>query len=205
MRPNTARPIQRPERQGRPSIGMINEGKEGGNMNEQYRRKLKDRLASTAIGPSTARKMGPSGTIDRARAFLKSMDLAKLVTPDCDAFRQELDRVTKEYVSVIPLAWGSARKFLNIFLRDCLYNRWVCEDYKLRDIESWLEVPLDSHVSSELSERDTEKVLPRWRGVTKLELAQSEIYQRFAAQVAEAEGVARVHLDIKFWRANADT
>ena len=46
--------------------------------------------------------------------------------------------------------WGFARKGLNIFLRDCFYNRYIHDHYGLQAIEPFLEVPLDGRVMEKI-------------------------------------------------------
>jgi hypothetical protein len=45
--------------------------------------------------------------------------------------------------------WGTARKALNIFLRDALYNHYLCNEYGFNRLEQWLEVPLDRSMKGE--------------------------------------------------------
>jgi hypothetical protein len=96
--------------------------------------------------------------------------------------------------------WGSARKYLNIFLRDVAYNKYLYRAYKLSAIGPWLEVPLDSHVAGGLREEQGGAVLPRWTTVIGLDATTSATYQKFAFQVAKSKGFDRVHLDLLYWR-----
>ncbi|NVI81333.1 hypothetical protein [Janthinobacterium sp. BJB401] len=85
------------------------------NLKEEYRNKLRLRLANTAIGPSTIRRMAPAGTIDPARAFLETIDLRKVGVCNEEQFATLIDALTSSYIEVVPnLPWGAARKFLNI-------------------------------------------------------------------------------------------
>lgn len=122
------------------------------------------------------------------------------------SFRSELDIATLELQQALPKDarnWGSARKFLNIFLRNCAYNKYTCEQYRLEKIEAWLEVPIDSHVVKGLKEEGKRGELPRWRTVISLTPSDNAEYQSFASVVAYREGVFRAHLDIKYWRRDA--
>jgi hypothetical protein len=80
--------------------------------------------------------------------------------------------------------WGSARRFLNIFLRGALYNRYTCEKYGLTRLESWLEVPLDSHVAKGFLIKPEGKDLPRWTTAVGLTREVSSAYQLVAREVA---------------------
>src|SRR5437773_6719793 len=134
-------------------------------MKDDLLRLLQRRVASIAIGPSTARRMGPAGTINAARSFLAAIDMSVLshVTPQ--DYPCSLDHLTDDLVRALPDGarfWGAARKFLNIFLRDVLYTRQLCEAWPLHHLEESLEVPLDSHVALALRSESEGTVLPRW-------------------------------------------
>ena len=97
--------------------------------------------------------MGPKGTIEVARQYLASLDLQRFSVKTEREFRVVLNRTTRAYLTKLPAEgrhWGAARKFLNIFLRGVVYDRFLCEEYDLYRIEPWLEVPLDSHVAKGL-------------------------------------------------------
>jgi hypothetical protein len=165
--------------------------------------KLHRRTATSAVGPSVARGMGPKNTVGQAREYL-----ARLRPPDFRVktegeFQAALDRATIRLVKHLPRGakhWGAARKFLNIFMRDLVYNRFLCEHYDLCRIEPWLEVPLDSHVANGLREEPEGTLLPRWRTVIGLDKELSRQYQGVAKEVARRTKTSRVHLDILYWR-----
>jgi hypothetical protein len=111
--------------------------------------------------------------------------------------------VTAAYVEHLPRGaqhWGPARKFLNIFLRGVVYNRYLCDEYALAGIVPWLEVPLDSHVALGLRSEPGGLSLPRWKTVKGLDPTTSKRYQDFAADTAARIGCERVHLDLLYWR-----
>ena len=175
-------------------------------MNKKYFKLLQKRIGSTSIGASTARGMGPRGTIQTARCYLQGVEISRFEKQNEDEFRSELDAATKELVDALPEGaknWGSARKFLNIFLRECAYNKYICEQYHLEKIESWLEVPIDSHVATGLREEGKRGDLPPWETVIGLKPNEHSQYQMFASDVAKQEGVLRVHLDLEYWRRDA--
>lgn len=172
-------------------------------MNDDYLRYMRERQASTSVGASTARGMGPKGTVKAARDFLRELKLSRFLTKSEKVFRRELDLATDELRVSLPKDaqyWGSARKFLNIFLRGCSYNKYLCAHFKLQSIEPWLEVPLDSHVVKGLKSGTRRGALPRWTGVIHLTPELSDAFQSFASTIAMADGVNRVDLDIKYWR-----
>ena len=161
------------------------------------------RVASTSVGPSTVRRMGPKGTIKAAREFLADLDLGSFAKKTDNEFQAVLDRATEQFVNHLPKGarhWGAARKFLNIFLRQAVYNRFLGEHYKLYPIEQWLEVPVDSHVAKGLRKEKGGNVLPRWRTVFGLDKETNQKYQVFATEVARRKETYRVHLDLIYWR-----
>jgi len=167
---------------------------------------VRTREASISVGASTARGM-PKGTVRAAGNFLRSLDLRLFATRVEDTFLRRLDATTEELANALPRRkrqrnWGGARKFLNIYLRGCLYNRYLCDHYRLAIIDPFLEVPLDKSVAIGLrrkAEKNGEQ-LPRWPGVIHLRAKCSQAYQAFARRAAQSEHYARVHLDLKYWR-----
>jgi hypothetical protein len=172
-------------------------------MNNKLINVLRRRQASTSVGPSTARKMGPKGTINAAREYLASLKLERFAKKTEREFRTVLDQATSRFLRHLPRGakhWGAARKFLNIFLRGAVYNRFLCERYDLYRIERWLELPLDSHVAKGLRNEKGGDDLPRWKTVIGLDSDMNQVYQEFAARVAKRKNTYRVHLDVLYWR-----
>lgn len=172
-------------------------------MNKDFLALLQNRIASTSVGPSTARGMGPEGTVDVARDFLRGIDLGEIMKFNRASFQAKLDDLTEGLRASLPRKaryWGSSRKFLNIFLRGVLYNRYLCERYDLYKLEPWLEVPLDSHVAKGLHLEKDSEVLPKWRTVIGLSPDENGIFQEFAETIASLRSTCRVHLDLWYWR-----
>jgi hypothetical protein len=92
---------------------------------------------------------------------------------------------------------------MNIFLRDALYTTYLSEKHRLDTAEKFLEIPLDSITSGHLRKRAGRGVLPRWKGVKHLNSDASDRYQDYAAELAQACGFARVHLDTYWWGERA--
>jgi hypothetical protein len=165
---------------------------------------VQNRLAQIAVGASTARNMGPKGTVDGAREFLAALPIDEFSTTSEALFKLALDQRTAELQCALPREferggrWGVARKFLNLFLRDAFYTTYTRERFRLKQIEGFLEVPLDSHVANWLRRRNS--ALPRWVSVVSLTPEQNSIFQEYAAELARGTGKARVHLDLQAWR-----
>jgi hypothetical protein len=154
--------------------------------------------------------MGPKGTISTVRRFLAALDLGAIPNDGHEAFEGFLDRATEDLRSELVEGfqnWGPPRKFLNIFLRDALYDAHLSIAYELSRLESWLEVPLDSHVARGLTRDAIEMNLgdpddiPTWDAVIRLTPGVSGAYQHLASRIAQRRAVARVHLDLLYWRA----
>jgi len=177
-------------------------GKNSSTFQQDFIQRVQKFEASVSIGASTARRMG-KGTVAAARRFLRSLDLRRFVTESEDAFQECLDATTLECQARLPSkSWGAARKFLNIYLRGALYNRFLCEHYGLAILEPFLEVPLDRSVAIGLRGEDGGLSLPRWGTVIRLKPDVSAAYQAFASSVSRRKGCARVHLDLWYFRAD---
>jgi hypothetical protein len=173
------------------------------------------------MGTSVARKMGER-TVEISREFLLNpKNTSRLFrAKDNFEFIRVLNSVTIKLQNCLHTNagisqkevpdryWGSARKFLNIFLRDCLYNYLLRESYKLSRWEPWLEVPLDKQVAIGLR-NEFERIfnvdvrldlgLPRWHTIIDLSQTDSEIYQNMAYEIAERKHTYPVHLDLIYW------
>ena len=160
-----------------------------------------NRTAELAAGSSTLRGQGPPGTIFKAREFLKDVSPQQFKLQSAVDFRKQLDVVTQSLSAhFLKQNWGAARKVLNIFLRDVLYNRYLCDHFNFESVENWLEVPLDGDVAENLLAASEGKSLPSWPRIKRLTVEVSDQYQSVARKIAEKENIATVHLDLIFWR-----
>ena len=164
-------------------------------------RVIQIRTARVAVGASATRGQGP-GVVRAAREFFSKIKLAPFATSDRRLFARRLEAATRRLQGALPrraASWGIARKLLNIFVRDCLYNTYLTKAYQLAKAERVMEIPLDSITATILREEMPE--LPRWYGVKHLTPEVSFAYQTAAQLLAERRGVARVHLDADWWGA----
>ena len=168
--------------------------------------KVKRRLATTSIGPSTAHGMGPDGNSKMAHAYMQQLDLSHFKADTETTFLMRLDIEPEGLRTALPCRarhWESARKFLNIFLGGAAYNRFVCEALDLYHLEPWLDLPLGRHVANGLrNEREGETPLAL-KTVVELKRLVSDAYQQFAAKVARQESTCRVHLDLDYGRRDS--
>jgi hypothetical protein len=173
---------------------------------DRFLESLRLRVAEIAIGPSSLRNQGASLVIASARSFLKCLDLRSFVASKPTAFMARLDQETAALRQSLPAGaqhWGAARKAINLFLRDAVYCSDLATSFGLHKIRDWLEVPLDRSVAKGL--RDYPGMgqrLQPWRTIKSLSPEVSSAYQHVASAVAQEEGVARVDLDIIFFRAD---
>ncbi len=159
------------------------------------------RAARGALAASAARSAGAKGAVRAGRAFLCEVDLGTFGTPDREQFRAILDETTVALELAFPEKmrhWGSARKALNVFLRDCLSSAYLRDAYLLEGAEPLYEVPLDS-ITGAMLHQLSGGTLPHWGTVKDLTHDVSDAFQDVAAQVAKERGVARVHLDALWW------
>ena len=170
---------------------------------------VRERIAKISIGPSTLRNQGGKGVIHIAQEFLFDLDLRKLSDIRSDKkFKRWLEKKTRCLMERFPRGarrnWGAARKALNIFLEAAFYNRFLAKEYKLYKLERFLEVPLDRYVVREGLEKEAKcKKLPKWTGIKCLTSKNSKVYQQYASELASRKGIARIYLDLEFWRRSA--
>jgi len=169
----------------------------------QYRQR---RIAMLCASASSLRGQGPAGMIKSTRKFLARVHLEKFNELDGKAFNLRLNSLTRRLMRRFPMTartnWGAARKVLNLFLRDALYDHHLNVRYSLHQIEPYLEVPLDRDVAEGLrSEREGGQLPPRFK-IKTLTPQASKQYQDFAQRVAENKKnpTPRVHLDLLYWR-----
>jgi hypothetical protein len=172
---------------------------------------LKRFLAEVAITPSAVRGEAKAGLREAVVDFLSDeLRLSDFANPG--QFSEALERETSTLKDSCGMSWGTARKCLNIFLRDATYNYYTRRRYGLEIIEPLLEVPLDNKVAQGIR-RDMRRLkpplppLPRLSefekggfSITELKHEQHESYQNAAGWIAREEyHTHRVHLDLLYF------
>lgn len=167
-------------------------------------RKLQDRIAELAIGNSTLRNQGAKGVPRKARELLKTIrldryskcrsqqDFSEKLDSDTDRIKERLPRGARHR--------GTARKALNIFLRNVLYNVYLCRHFHLSGIVSWLELPLDSYSMDGLRAEKEGAELPKHPTIKHMDETLNAKFQDVARKVADRKGTQAVHLDLLYWR-----
>ena len=178
--------------------------------NENLINKLQRRIAQISVGASALRNQGAKGIIEICRDYFEnSIDLEEFRKElESDNYKKYLDRNTTELLNKFPengKSWGAARKGLNLFFREVVYNFYLANHLgisankdKNKKTLTQLEVPLDKDVATGLIEKFPE--LPKWKSIRRLTEKESQTYQETAFNYAERLQIPRIHLDLEFWR-----
>jgi len=179
---------------------------------DDFDKKLHRRIAQLAVGASAIRNQGGSGLIETCRNYFESkIDINDFFTVliKKDKYLEFLDFHTDEIVKLFPdgaKSWGAARKGLNLFFRDICYNTYFAHKFQLpidfkenNEKLKYMEVPLDKDVATRLVKEFPEE-LPKWNSIKNLTKVDSEKYQKKAEDLAQKKEIAKVHLDLIFWR-----
>jgi hypothetical protein len=172
-------------------------------MKKEFLKHIQNRVAETCVGASSLRNQGASGVLKAVREHFAKMPLDKFVVSTEERFLDALNNETDKLRLLLPPSaqnWGTARKAINLFLRDALYNQYLSKHYGLDRIETFLEIPLDGDVAGALHNLKDDD-LPRWKSIKSLGENDSNLYQAKARRYAQKLGVNRVHLDLIWWRA----
>ena len=159
------------------------------------------RIARIATVPSVARNQGAPGVLGSARHYLETLHCGRLAASSAQSYLAALDAVTDELMAVLPQggrSWGIARKIVNIFIREALYNTYLTNHHQLGSSERFMEVPLDSFSARGIKSHYPRR-LPVWPGMKGLQRPLSDLLQEHAAEIGEAKDVARIHLDALWW------
>lgn len=192
------------------------------NFDDEFYYLIKVRIANTCIGPSTLRRQGIPGIkgeeaiIGITRKFLKEkieLDVFFYCLKEKIEYLKALNNWTLEleklYEKAAPDNWGAARKSLNLFFRDIVYNKFLCEKYRLHITKNdyntaieHLEIPLDRNVAEKIIKNKTERIinLTRWNGIINLNKEESDKYQSEAINIAKKIKTVPIHLDLIFWK-----
>jgi hypothetical protein len=163
------------------------------------------------VTPSAVRNMGSPGVVHAAREFLTHKVSLKEMALSGERFSGLLDLRTDQLVKAFPKParhWGTARKVLNIFLRDATYNSFLCQAFRLDQLSKRLEVPVDRDVAEFLrndTSIDGQKRLLRWISIKSLNREQNKEYQDAAKLIAAREGIEPVDIDVLAWRKMSAT
>lgn len=167
---------------------------------EEFIKNMQRFLAQIAITPSATRGERKPGVRAAIINTLLELPLADFANQEC--FAKNLEKWTDRLgTSCTPrVSFGTARKCLNIFLRDTVYNFYTLNYHKLCAIVPLLEVPLDGKVAKGIQDDLPNEQLPKWNGIVNLDWNQHNRYQCAAQQIAcERYNTHRVHLDLRYF------
>lgn len=164
--------------------------------NEEFLRKVQKHLSWTSVTPTTLRGMLEIGQRKKVCLALSGLPLGEIRTLPPEGYADLLDKWTDVVVKESGAPWGAARKGLNIFLRDALYNFYLREHSEILKHQEQMEIPLDGIIMKKL--RDSCGDLER-TAVKSLRPKLSARYQKVASDVAKLRNIARVHLDLDWW------
>jgi len=176
-------------------------------------RKIKERIANVAVSASAMRNQGGRGIVQKCRVyFINNISLEDFfsvidVKSNYDDYLNKHTSALMKRLGKSTKYWGAARKALNLFFRDVVYNKFLADHYGLPTNQQEydnaiqnLEIPLDRYVATQLYARD--RSLPKWVSIKSLKSATSERYQKVALGIADQMQTARVHLDLIWWRTD---
>jgi hypothetical protein len=179
---------------------------------QEFLSKIKRRLSQIAIGAPALRNQGAPGIVLTARSYCEALELDDFfkALPSEKEYLVYLDRHTIQLSGRFSVQgnWGAARKALNLFFRELVYNKFIADHYRLptslpafnHQIQ-YLEVPLDLDVATGIFENSNPKP-PKWDRIKRLNKEISAHYQQMASTIAAREGIAKIHLDLEYWRKN---
>lgn len=177
---------------------------------EIFIKNMQRRIAQISVGASALRNQGAKGIIDICREYFEnSIDLKVFVSSlKSGNHKSYLDKHTSQLLDKFPengKSWGAARKGLNLFFRDVVYNLYLANhlgiplNKKANDaILKDLEVPLDKDVAMGITSKCSN--LPKWKSIKNLTAKESEKYQSKASEYAKTLDIPKVHIDLEFWR-----
>ncbi len=173
---------------------------------------MQHRIAQVSVGAAALRNQGAPGIVQICRDYFESsIRLAEFKENlNSENYNNYLDKQTNQLLKKFPKeakSWGAARKGLNLFFREVVYNFYLANHLEISRnrknnnlILKQLEVPLDQYVAKGLIKLNSD--LPKWKSIKSLDEKTHETYQISASKFSEEIRVPRVHLDLLFWRKN---
>jgi len=127
---------------------------------DDFIKTVQKKAAISAIGPSALRNQGKD-KFKEVQQYCYDLDLSAYSSiKEQKKINELLDSDTENLLKFSRLPWGTARKAPNLFLRDALYNTYLCKEYNLEKIEPFLEITLDSAVARGLKKKRYKKRTP---------------------------------------------
>ena len=186
-------------------------------MKRETLKAIQKKVALSAVTPTTLHGKGYKGFMKMAREYLSSkIDLSKYGHKSEIDYIKQLDKDTNRMLHKWKIYkrnkakrdrddvsfWGAARKVLNIFMRDAIYNHYLRKNYKLQCCERYCEVPLDKKIAKQLRSKEhagIDNALLKWTTIKDLKPETSGRYQQIAKNYAKKERIPRIHVDACLW------
>lgn len=173
---------------------------------EPFPIRLQKRISFLAIGRSAMRNQGPKYMVRQARLFTSAINLTEMANFwNQKRYVSYLDDQTIKLMAFFPKGarrnFGAARKALNLFFRDILYNSRLVQHYELNTsihYLSQLEIPLDNQTAKKIIEA-VPTTRKNWKGIKYLLPGDNTMLQDTATGIAIENQIARVDLDVYFW------
>lgn len=141
--------------------------------------KIHKRLSIVSVGASALRNQGSSGIVKIARNYFYTISIDEFISSvnNQDIYILFLNSHTNNLLKKFPKeaqSWGAARKGLNLFFREIIYNKFFSDFYNLpKEIDGFnetfkfLEVPLDLDVATGIYNNRIND-LPKWTSIKRL-------------------------------------
>lgn len=159
-------------------------------------------IAKRAITPSPLRNQYPKGGLAKIRKYLSDSSLKSEFLSSYNLKNEYeifLNRHTDNLVNLFPkgqFKWGSARKALNIYLRD-LALQFIVNNKPMDESLKFMEIPLDSYVAKGL--KSLNNSLPKFTSIKNTKPEDYFVYQTYASELAKYNKTSRIHLDLSFY------
>jgi hypothetical protein len=180
-------------------------GEESVREREKWLADVRAHIAMASVSNSALMQQSGKGRVSRSQIFLLTeMSLSGMAAICEDDFYEFLNRKTESLSSQLLRIdddqpnWGAARKIINIYLRLCAMNKDLHPGFGMSNVEPMLEVPLDNHTVSKISEIAGIEFTPKFQ-IKNLGPTLNSIIQFEAKKIADKHGLFRYELDVLYW------
>jgi len=173
--------------------------------NREFLSVVQEFMALQAVTVSTVRGLRRRGkALKNIREYLERLPLERLVRRDGQDYAHWLDVHTRRIQKKLggrKEQWGVARKAMNLFMRQCLYNTYLSRKFRLARFQKQMEIPLDNRVARKLrADAGKKNKKLKWKNLKALDRKTSQEFQEHAKDMAARDHLpARVFLDHYLW------
>ncbi len=171
-------------------------------MTEQYLNQMKLRLIRISVSASSTRNQIGKGKINRIRTEINDLlslhNLMYQIKDETDYLRM-LNYATNKLVRKAGIHWGTARKLLNICIREFVYNSYLRKYLLIAESDLYkLEIPIDSHTYKYIVKMNKFKAF-KWPGIIHIQSKENKTIQQAYVSFALSKNMAPIHLDVDAW------